>query len=81
MSVANKKRARALRARYGVASGVVPADGHQICQVINEPVVVRFPGGGSFNAIEECENIASLVEGDTAYCTPHWAKHKRPAHR
>jgi hypothetical protein len=84
MSVAAKKRAKALRERYGVASGVTQAigdDAGRVCQVIDEPVVMQLPSGGSFNAIMPCENMATLVAGDTAYCQTHWARECAPKRR
>jgi hypothetical protein len=84
MSVQRKKAARALRARYGVASGVTQAvgdDAGRMCQVIDEPVIKRFAGGGTFNAIEPCDNPAELISGGSAFCRKHWEQHMHPVRR
>lgn len=75
MSLRLKRAARALRARYGVAEGVRPAESYQTCRAV---VITHF---GSTTGFKSCGVRAHVVEGDLPICKPHMKQLHAPRRR
>lgn len=72
MSVAAKKRAKALRSRYGASAGVRPAPAGVTCRD-------RDTVGGKLQP--ECQQPAHVVVDGEGVCERHWGRRCAPRSR
>lgn len=81
MSLAQRKRARALRERFGVAGGVRPAPAGMVCQQVDSVVVKRFGRDASFNELRNCYEPAKVISAGKGQCADHLAAERKAVRR